>query len=169
MTSQEAEKLVQSYLNAQVEGYSIMPEATMEAPSCFAVFYQTDTYIKSRRFSDMAVGQGPTIVSKTNGELFHTGSGRFVEDSIASFEKYGDPYKEKDTSKIILSFNKKAVIDLKPMMLLVKRVTGKGIMEAKEITADLINGGTIQLENSFSHDDLDELNNHGFVIDHPFF
>ena len=167
MTKKEAEKLVQTYLEENVKGFSIIPESTMESNSCFAVFYQSAEYLKSKKFGDMAVGQGPTIVSKNDGKLFQTGSGRFVEDSIESFEKYGDPYLEKDNSRIVLSLVKKESYDSLPMISILKRMTGKGILESKQTLTDLINGGAVDFENNLTEDDFQQLDKYGFIVDYP--
>ncbi|MDO5971604.1 hypothetical protein Q4Q35_17505 [Flavivirga aquimarina] len=166
MTKEEAEKLVQEHLTKNLKGFSVISESTMESESCFAVFYQSDKYLKSNKFEDIAVGQGPTIVSKIDSKLFETGSGRFVEDSIESFEKYGDPYLEKDNSKIILSLVKNKNFDLKSMIALLKKTTNKGILESKQILTDLIDGGTIHFENNLTEDDFQELSEFGFTVDY---
>ncbi len=167
MTKREAEKLVQVHLTETLKGFSVIAESTMESETCFAVFYQSDKYLESKKIEDIAIGQGPAIVSKTDGKLFQTGSGRFVEDSIESFEKYGDPYLEKDTSKIILSFVKSENFNLKSMVSLLKKMTGKGTLESKQILTDLINGETIDFENDLTEDDFQKLNKFGFIVDYP--
>ncbi|MDH7914251.1 hypothetical protein [Winogradskyella sp. SYSU M77433] len=167
MTKKEAEILVQNYLAKNLKGFSIIPESTMESESCFAIFYQSDEYLKSKKIEDMAIGQGPTIVSKIDGKLFQTGSGRFVEDSINSFEKYGDPYLEKDNSRIILSLDKNASIESSSMISILKKITGKGILESKQILTDLTNGGTIDFENELTENEFEQLNKLGFIIDYP--
>ncbi len=167
MTKKEAEKLVQTYLEENLNGFSIIPEGTMESKSCYAVFYQSDKYLKSKKFEDIAVGQGPTIVSINDGKLFHTGSGRFVEDSIESFEKYGDPYLEKDNSRIILSLVKNENFVSLPMISILKKMTGKGILESKQTLTDLINGGTVNLENNLTEDDFQILEKYGFIVNYP--
>ena len=167
MTKKEAEKLVQTYLEENEKDFSVVPESTIESKSCFAVFYQSNEFLKTKRFEDAAIGQGPTIVSKNDGKLFKTGSGRFVEDSIESFEKYGDPYLKKDNSRIILSLVKKEKIDSLPMISILKKMTGKGIFESKQILNDLINGGSIGFENNLTEDDFQKLDKYGFTIDYP--
>ncbi|MEH0157089.1 hypothetical protein V6R21_23410 [Limibacter armeniacum] len=167
MTKKEAEKLVQAYLNANIKGYSIVSQYTIESKSCFAVSYQSDKYIKSKKFEDITIVHGPTIVSKNDGKLYHTGSGRFVEDSIESFEKYGDPYLEKDTSRVILSLIKNVKFDSLTLTSLLKKVTGKGMLESKQTLTDLINGGIVNFENDLTEDDFQQLEKYGFIVDYP--
>ncbi|WP_299716437.1 hypothetical protein [uncultured Tenacibaculum sp.] len=46
-------------------------------------------------------------------------------------------------------------------------MTGKGILESKQILTDLINGGTIGFENNLTEDDFQQLDKYGFIIDYP--
>ncbi|WP_299716434.1 YrhB domain-containing protein [uncultured Tenacibaculum sp.] len=66
MTKKEAEKLVQTYLEENEKDFSVVPESTIESKSCFAVFYQSNEFLKTKKFEDITVGQGPTIVSKND-------------------------------------------------------------------------------------------------------
>ncbi len=47
------------------------------------------------------------------------------------------------------------------------KMTGKGILESKQILTDLINGGTIGFENNLTEDDFQQLDKYGFIIDYP--
>lgn len=50
-------------------------------------FYQLQTYLDSGRDQDQLFGNAPFIVSKKDGSIHHTGTGRPLEEYIDAFKK----------------------------------------------------------------------------------
>jgi len=167
MTAQDAEKLVTKDLVKKSDLFAVMPEGTFETKKCFAVYYQTEEYIKTKDFGSLAVGHGAVLVDKITEKLYHTGSGRAAESYIESYEKYGNPFLQEDILRLNITFNKSDLNNKLDELKLIKAITGQGISDAKEILKDMKNGEIITIPNHISIEQRIALLANGFKISHP--
>ena len=133
-----ARKLVEQQILSRLDGFSIMDSATAEYDFGWLFYYQTDAYIGSGDFRDMAVGHGPVFVDRTMGRIFETGSAYSKEHYIEAYLACGDPLAE-PTAKIRISgwnvgANKVATT------MYIKEVSGLGLQEAKNIVDKILSG-----------------------------
>jgi len=70
----------------------LVEDATRHIDGGWAFFCQYKKYFEAGDIQDMLVGDGPIIVSGSDGALYATGSAHPPEFYIKNFEKYGDPY-----------------------------------------------------------------------------
>lgn len=94
MNKIEAKEIVTRKIVEKSENFSLMNELTQEFPTCFAFYYQSKDFIKSRYFGDMSVGSGPVLVCKKTDTVFETGSAYSTEQYVEAFESCGDPLGE---------------------------------------------------------------------------
>lgn len=165
MDQSKAENIVSSYVESQWPGMAVMKELTKENENCYSVYIQSKDYIKSRDLGDMAIGHGVMIVSKTNGELFPTGSGLDPKEAAKRFDIYGDPYVAPGSSKKFISNpNSETPLESTQVLALFKRFTGFGLSRCKEIVKDIDSGIPFESEFHIDEEDLNQLASVGFKL-----
>lgn len=72
---------------AEIGADSVLLEAsTVEKPYGWYFCSQSKRFIESGNFSDMLVGSGGFIVSRTDGRVFHFGSALSLEENFEAYE-----------------------------------------------------------------------------------
>lgn len=131
MKMSEARAIVEREVVENLNGHRLIDDATKEFSTCFAFYYQNETYLKSRVFRDMSVGAGPVIVCKQTGAVYETGSVHSTNHYIKTFEACGDPLAEMTTHIAVYGCNegtqKQAAIKL------IKEHSGLSLKDAKSI------------------------------------
>ena len=64
----------------------ILKDETIEKYWGWVFFYQSKTYLKSKDFRDMLVGNAPIIVDKNSGQLTYTGTEHDIQYYINEYE-----------------------------------------------------------------------------------
>lgn len=144
MNQIEAKSIVEKTVMDNKHGFSLMESYTKEYSTCFVFYYQNDAYIKSGRFQDMSLGQGPVIVCKKTGKVFETGSAYSTEHYISAFEACGDPHGV-PTSKIVISSGSEGENAVKAIRCL-KAASGCGLSEAKSKIDEVLKGNSVVVE-----------------------
>jgi hypothetical protein len=67
--------------------YALLENCTVEKPYGWYFCSQSKKFIESGNISDMLVGCGGFIVSKTEGRIFHFGSAYSLEENFEAYEK----------------------------------------------------------------------------------
>jgi len=70
----------------------LVEDTTMQINGGWAFFCEYKNYLETGDFHDMLVGDGPIIVSSSDGALYTTGSAHPPSFYVENFEKYGDPH-----------------------------------------------------------------------------
>jgi Immunity protein 35 len=83
-------KKVTELINAdfKVEGdeLTIIPEETLEKDYGWVFFYNSSRYLRTGKFSDRVVGNGPIVFEKESGSIHMLGSHRDPKDLIRDYE-----------------------------------------------------------------------------------
>lgn len=168
MKKEEFELIAQKIIREKyADTFDIMPEATKEFDSCFAVYFQTVKFITTRDRNSMAIGQGPIIISKKTKEVFFTGSGRPTTSYVESFERFGNPNLKEDKQYVTIGIKSNETGNKLKQINLLKTITGKGITEVNKLLSELKNGSTITTYNNLSPKIWESLIDNGFKISHP--
>ena len=73
---------------------ALIEDATISGDFGWVFFYQSKKYLESQDFSDRLAGNAPIIISKLDGSLHVTGTGRPIEYYIENFVRTGSPHGE---------------------------------------------------------------------------
>lgn len=144
-----------------------MPEFTKEFTKCFAVFYQSDEYIKSKNFLKMIVGHGPVLVEKNTGKIFETGSVYVTEHYVTAFEITGDPFAE--LSSRIKIFGWEPGANKPSAVSAIYKNIGFKLKDAKLLIDNVLSGKTqvVECNDIETAEKLnDELKTNGFKSEH---
>ncbi|MBU2984911.1 hypothetical protein KO528_06100 [Saccharophagus degradans] len=163
MNYKEAKEIVEKDVIEKLDGFSIVEESTIEFSSCFAFYYQNDTYSKTRHVMDMSVGAGAVLVSKESGEVFETGSAYSTEYYVSVFESCGDPFGEVTSTISVYGWefgaNKVAATKL------IKAESGLNLRESKLIVDAVLNNESRSFTTESSEKAIEvanKLRNYGF-------
>jgi hypothetical protein len=75
----------------------LVEDATIHIDGGWALFCEYKKYLETGDIHDKIVGDGPIIVSSSDGALYPTGSAHPPKFYIKNFEKYGDPHGDATT------------------------------------------------------------------------
>jgi hypothetical protein len=138
MNKHQAEQIVKRKVLSKLPDCDLVEEAAQEFDTCFAVYYQSKTYLQSGRFIDMLVGHGPVLVEKTSGQVFTTGSAYSTKEYVTAFEACGDPFGEPTASIQMVGWHKEG--DRTQALRCLKKYTGYGITEVTLYLESVISG-----------------------------
>lgn len=96
MISREgARRIAAARLEALAENtdseFVILDDQTIERPFGWVFFYDSAAHLKSGRFRDTLLDNGPMIVDRRDGSLRIAGTAYSAEWYIENYEKYGSP------------------------------------------------------------------------------
>ena len=95
ITKEQAKQLVLEAINSgppDSDELVILDEHTIEKPWGWVFFYNSKKFCHTGDHNFALLGNGPFIVERETGKLIGTGSAYPIEEYIANYEKYGDPY-----------------------------------------------------------------------------
>ena len=90
----EAEEPIQRVLDfhndARTDPYAprmiVDPETTDERSWGWIIYYNSETYVRSRNPKDAVAGNGPFLVNRKSGEMFYTGTTEPIESYVEEYE-----------------------------------------------------------------------------------
>ncbi len=91
MTEQDARRKVLDWANAALAptglDAAILDAATLRKPYGWVFFYQSRSYVETGNASDQVAGNGPVVVTRSDGALHPLGTALPPDQEIASFER----------------------------------------------------------------------------------
>src|SRR5262245_6315932 len=94
MTQSDARRIALDYLKAQEpqRGFEVvlLDRYTIERDFGWVCFYDSKRHQESGSIRDAIAGNAPIVVTKADGRIHVTGTGRPIEYYLQRFENYGD-------------------------------------------------------------------------------
>lgn len=93
LTFEECRKLAADYLANQAIDLVLYEEAVHAGSYGWVFGYQSSVYLRTGRFSDALVGNGPILVDKHAASIHVLGTGMPIEFYVENYLACGDPFK----------------------------------------------------------------------------